>query len=134
MAYTSYKNGLNVQTASAIDRRIYLTKAEMLTAEDVYMLPDVYFCICPDDGKFYIFNVNNEINSITGKYRPLDEIITSSESFTDTVSEAIKNSVDIVNLKDDVSELQSDVSAVATELAALEEIVDSLEADGGLIK
>lgn len=29
MAYVGFKNGFNVQTSSAIDRRLYLTHAEM---------------------------------------------------------------------------------------------------------
>ena len=59
MAYTRFRNGLDITTAAAVDKRIYLTKAEMLTAEDNFNLPDVYFAVCPDDGKLYLYNVNN---------------------------------------------------------------------------
>ena len=68
MAYTKFRNGFELSTAAAIDKRIYLSKAEMLTAEEVYRLPDVYFCICTDDGKFYLYNKDNTPNEETGKY------------------------------------------------------------------
>lgn len=75
MAYTNTRNGLNIQTASAIDKRIYLTYAEMRTAEDIFMLPDVYLAICANDGKLYLYNVDNEVDPVTGKYRLLDDTI-----------------------------------------------------------
>lgn len=73
MAYTGFKNGFTVGSSSAVDRRILLTKEEMVTAEDNYMLPDQYFAICSDNGKLYLFNVDNDPNNETGKYREVNE-------------------------------------------------------------
>ena len=39
----------------------------MLSVED-YGMPDVYFAICKDDGKFYLYNKSNISNSDTGKF------------------------------------------------------------------
>ena len=73
MAYTGFRNGFNIQTSAAIDRRILLSKAEMLTAEDVYELPDQYFAICTNDGKLYLYDVNREPNLETGKFVQIAE-------------------------------------------------------------
>lgn len=71
MAYTSLGNGFEITGANYIDRRIVLTKAEMLTAEDDYFLPDIYFAFCPDDNQWYCYNIDNEDDPETGKYRVL---------------------------------------------------------------
>lgn len=78
MAYTRFSNGFDITSNSAVDKRLSLTKAQMLTAEDDFNLPDVYFCICPDDGKLYLFNVNNTPSNATGKFRQIDETLNSS--------------------------------------------------------
>ena len=60
--------GFKINGRDAIDVRLILSKAEMLTINDNTM-PNVYFAICKDDGKMYIYNKSNESLSDTGKYR-----------------------------------------------------------------
>ena len=60
--------GFKINGRDAIDVRLILSKAEMLTINDNIM-PNVYFAICKDDGKMYIYNKSNESLSDTGKYR-----------------------------------------------------------------
>lgn len=129
MAYTNFRNGFSVQTASAIDRRMLLTKAEMLTAEDDYMLPDQYFCLCKDDGKFYLFDVNNEANEETGKYRRLDDTLDikfDTEESKENFDIALQNS----------EELPTIIQTIVEETIRVEggEIVDDTDnLDGGEI-
>lgn len=60
--------GFKVASAEAIDVRLILSKAEMLTMKDGTM-PEVYFAICKDDGKMYVYQKTNEVDEETGKYR-----------------------------------------------------------------
>ena len=60
--------GFKINGRDAIDVRLILSKTEMLTINDNTM-PNVYFAICKDDGKMYIYNKSNESLSDTGKYR-----------------------------------------------------------------
>lgn len=69
--YNGVAQGFVVNSASAIDKRLLLTKAEMVTAEDDYMLPDHYFALCTEDSKLYVYDVKNEVTE-TGKYRALE--------------------------------------------------------------
>ena len=56
--------GFKINGRDAIDVRLILSKAEMLTINDNIM-PNVYFAICKDDGKMYIYNKSNESSSIS---------------------------------------------------------------------
>ena len=60
-------DGFLLNASSPLDYRQVLTKQQMLSVED-YGMPDVYFAICKDDGKFYLYNKSNISNSDTGKF------------------------------------------------------------------
>ena len=124
MAYTRFRNGLDISTASAVDKRIYLTKAEMLTAEDNFNLPDVYFAVCPDDGKLYLYNVNNIASAETGKFKQIESTINfekpSTEESKANFNEAIVESAAVTETKTEVEELKA--------------TVDNLVRDGGEIQ
>lgn len=64
--------GFNIAKAEAVDTRIYLkTLADMLTIdENVY--PEIYFAICEENGKMYLFNKSNVSDPTTGKFRVLE--------------------------------------------------------------
>jgi hypothetical protein len=65
------------QLAAPVDTRLVLTKSEMKAANDKY-LPDMYFALCKDDGKFYIYHKNTDIiNEETGKFILIDNAIYS---------------------------------------------------------
>lgn len=124
MAYTKFRNGLDIITASAIDKRIYLTKAEMLTAEDNFNLPDVYLAVCPDDGKLYLYNVNNTASAETGKFKPIEATINFEAPSTD---ESKANFNNAVAESAAVTETKTDVEEVKTR-------VDNLKLDGGEVQ
>ena len=72
-----------------------------LVTIDEDLFPDQYFCICSEDHKVYIFDFNFAANSVTGKFRPLDNYLTfdtaeAKEKFED----AIKASAEISSIKD----------------------------------
>ena len=61
-------SGFQVGSSDAIDSRLVLTKNEMLTInENVY--PQVYMCVCKDDGLLYVFSKSNAVDGQTGKFR-----------------------------------------------------------------
>lgn len=69
--------GFKVGAAEAVDSRLVLSKAEMLTVKDSLM-PEIYFTICKDDNSLYIYSKTNDINLETGKFR----LYNSTESQT----------------------------------------------------
>lgn len=98
MAYVNFVSGFNIGSKSAIDSRLVLTHAQMLTAETDFVLPDVYFCICPDDGKFYTYDKNNPVSNDAssgayGKFRVFDSTITYvTEEAKENLNDAIADS------------------------------------------
>ena len=67
----NFSAGFNIAKAEAVDSKMYLTKAQMLVQNDNIM-PSVYFAVCPDDGKFYLYNKANSKDPATGKFRVLE--------------------------------------------------------------
>lgn len=66
--------GFDIKSADSIDKRITLTKAEML-AIDPNIMPDNYISICKNDGKLYIYNSVFEVSETTGKFRLYEELL-----------------------------------------------------------
>ena len=63
--------GFQIGSKQPIDDRLIMTKSEMINVnENIY--PDVYMCVCSDDGAIYTFNKNNESNAETGKFRMIE--------------------------------------------------------------
>lgn len=67
-------SGFALGAATSIDDRIVLTKEQMLNIDE-NVFPDVYFCVCRDDGVLYLFNKNNVFLNGFGKFRPYNEEI-----------------------------------------------------------
>ena len=59
--------GFELLTREAIDNRLVLSKAEMITVNDNQM-PDTYFAVCSDDKKLYIYNKDAKASTETGKF------------------------------------------------------------------
>lgn len=64
-------NGFDIRSATPVDKRLIRTKAEMRTTPEGSM-PNCYFCVCSDDGEFYLYNESNETSAETGKYKRLE--------------------------------------------------------------
>lgn len=70
----SINAGFALGSASYLDVRQYLTKAEMLTInENIY--PDHFLAQSSEDGSLWLFNKANEADAETGKFRPLSESV-----------------------------------------------------------
>ena len=76
-----FNNGFEVTAYEPIDVRIVLTKEQMSTiigddnSGDVpgdFTMPDVYFAFCVDDGQFYKFDYEADMDPETGKFRKLE--------------------------------------------------------------
>lgn len=116
MAYTRFRNGFDIATNSAVDKRVYLTKAEMVTAEDNFTLPDVYFAICPDDGKLYIYNKANEATETTGKFKPVENttafIAPDTEESVKAFNEAVAASAPVAENTKAIEEVQKQLGSL----------------------
>ena len=64
----SLPQGFKIGAAEAIDSRLILSKAEMLTIKDNTM-PDTYLAVCKDNNSIYIYSKDNSIDPETGKFR-----------------------------------------------------------------
>lgn len=68
--------GFNIGASEPVDNRIVLTKDEMKLrgtgTDNAYPMPDVYFALCKDDGKMYIYNKDNTYTDDLGYFRSLD--------------------------------------------------------------
>lgn len=62
--------GFHIGSRDSVDDRLILTKEQMLNI-NLNIMPDVYMCVCRDDGAIYTFNIDNEVNDKTGKFRIL---------------------------------------------------------------
>jgi len=60
--------GFRITSQDPIDSRLLLSKSEMLDVVDAQM-PSKYLAVCKDDGKIYVYNVNNTVDPETGKFR-----------------------------------------------------------------
>lgn len=59
--------GFELLTREAVDNRLVLSKAEMLSVNDNQM-PDTYFAVCSDDKKLYVYNKDSNPSKETGKF------------------------------------------------------------------
>jgi len=67
--------GFDVRSTEAVDKRITLTKAQMLAANP-NLMPDKYICICQEDGKLYIYDKSIVTPSTTtGNFKLYEEVI-----------------------------------------------------------
>lgn len=60
--------GFKIGATEAIDSRLILSKAEMVTIKDS-MMPDTYLAVCKDNNSIYIYSKDNSIDPETGKFR-----------------------------------------------------------------
>lgn len=68
MALINVSTGFHIGSPVAIDDRLVLSKENMRTIEDGLM-PDIYFALCRDDNKIYVYKRTNTIDSKTGRFR-----------------------------------------------------------------
>lgn len=61
-------SNFKVGSPEPLDTRNVLTKEEMLAINDATM-PEVYYAVGADDGKFYLYNKDNTPSETTGKFR-----------------------------------------------------------------
>ena len=85
--------GLKITSKQPVDTRILLKKSAMLTVDE-NMMPAKYFAICMDDGKLYLYNKSNDINSETGKFRVLEANVDLSNYATKESVESLAGRVD----------------------------------------
>ena len=64
----SVPQGFKIGAAEAVDSRLILSKAEMVTIKDS-MMPDTYLAVCKDNNSIYIYSKDNSIDPETGKFR-----------------------------------------------------------------
>ena len=60
--------GFKIYSTDAVDTRFIMSKAEMLSLEEL-AYPSTYFCVCTDDKSLYVFDSTNTYDASTGKFR-----------------------------------------------------------------
>ena len=60
--------GFKIYSTDAVDSRFIMSKAEMLSLEEL-SYPSTYFCVCTDDKSLYVFDSTNTYDASTGKFR-----------------------------------------------------------------
>ena len=60
--------GFKIYSTDAVDARFIMSKAEMLSLEEL-AYPSTYFCVCTDDKSLYVFDSTNTYDASTGKFR-----------------------------------------------------------------
>ena len=120
-------SSLEIKSRNPIDVRILLTKEQML-AIDYRQLPEKYFAICKDDGKLYLYDVANENNAETGKYRVLEADVDLSNYATKEELQALANLLDSLATKESVNEIKDLLSNLKGEiLNSLNEVNDNVD-------
>jgi len=103
----SLSTGLLISGTDAVDTRLVMTKAEMVTAKGSKM-PDNYICICKDDGKLYMWDKSFTPDPTYGRFKPYEEVMdltdalnsaledpTTKVAFEATLSDAIPGSLKV---------------------------------------
>ena len=112
--------GLRIQTDEAVDERFLLLKEEMLGINDELM-PYVYFTACIDDGKFYLYNKDNEVDPETGKFRVLESDVDLSNYVTKEQLQQLTALLDSLATKESVEAVKTNVEDLAGRVDALEQ-------------
>ena len=136
MAYSNFVNGFKVTTRSAIDQRILLTKADMLQVSQnkKYLVPDLYFALCLDDRKFYLYDANSSADPFTGKFHPVEEVVDfySTEKTKENFNNAVDQSDAIVSINEVLDGTSSDPGLVQR-VHDVENKIDNIVIDGGML-
>lgn len=124
MAYINLAGGLKINTADAVDSRLVLTKAEMKSlhyANDesrpttlrgkIFQLPSNYLCVCSEDNKIYVYNVSNEEDVLTGKFKKVESggqsiedlpvVILTGDTTTTTITDETVKAKILENVNND---------------------------------
>lgn len=102
------ENGFSIKSAVPVDERFLMTKAEMLTVNEAKM-PSVYFTLCIEDGNLYVYNKDNAVDAVTGKFRALTDIANLAQALRYVGT--INNTADL-DPTTDIDNFYTDKSAV----------------------
>ena len=101
--------------AYPVDETLLLSKAGMKAINDSVM-PDVYFALCSDDGKLYIYNKANDIDEETGKFRVMEGGGGGSDDYESLINKPQINFVTLLGNKtsEDLG-LQSEIEDITNQ-------------------
>ena len=98
-----------IGTQQNFERDSYATLAEMKAVVDKRM-PDIFTATCKETGKFYIYNKNNEVDEILGKWREIsidgDDYVTKTYLDTELAN---KSNIDHTHTTVNSHTVESDV-------------------------
>ena len=112
--------GFEITSKQPIDTRILLKKTAMLSINDNIM-PIKYFAICVDDGKLYLYDKTNEVDSETGKFRVLESDVDLSNYVTKEQLQQLTDLLDSLATKESVESVKTNVDDLAGRVDALEQ-------------
>ena len=73
-----FGDNISYQGKKPLDARFLFSTLEAMKNYSENYLPPLAFCQNEEDGKFYTYNVENSVDSITGKWRAMESGGTSS--------------------------------------------------------
>lgn len=136
--YKRFAQGFNITTNALIDKRLVLTKAEM-KAVDSDLNPEIYFCICKENKKFYLYSKQDPIgwDPQTGNYHPLEDFIdfTTNPKAKENFEKSLNGSSSFVTISEAVNGTDPETDpGLVRRMDSIEDTVAGLTVDGGVIE
>ena len=144
MAAINFPSGFIITSKDPIDSRLILTKNQMKNI-NFQRMPDLYFCLCSDDNRLYIFDSSipeEAEDPITGCFRPIENFFKyDSTEAKEKFEDAIKASAEISSIKNtlgdagertgvfaEIDNAETNITNVTTSVNNLEsKVVNELE-------
>lgn len=105
---------LKILNSDPVDRRLILTKAEMLAMKPAQMpRSDIskYFALCSDDNQIYVYDKDAEPDPVTGRFKSISVFMDIADEDTSGLVRS-SNDIDNVSVNDDgtmsVNEITTD--------------------------
>ena len=148
--YASLLAGFNITTASAIDKRLILTKEEMRTLvfEDTkiaFKVPThtlhtsshdkVYLAICAEDKRLYLYDESVAYEEATGYFHPIASLL----DFTDSEEGTLENFENAIKASTTIADLEKTLKGTETQpgltsqIESIQKQVEELIMNGGEI-
>lgn len=148
--YTSFLAGMEITSASAIDKRFILTKEEMRTlvfedSKKAFKIPThslhtteadkTYLAICAEDKMIYIYDESIGYDETTGHFHPLASLLDFTSDETGTLSN-FENAIKASATVSDIEKLLSGTEGkpgLTKQVADIQKQIDEITMNGGEI-
>jgi len=148
--YTSFLAGMEITSASAIDKRLILTKEEMRTlvfedSKKAFKIPThtlhtteadkTYLAICAEDKMIYIYDESVGYDETTGHFHPLASLLDFTEGgagLSENLENAIKASTTVSDIEKILSGTEEE-PGLTKQVEDIQKQIDEITMNGGEI-